>query len=118
MFRVSIFQRLIVIVVITLTGLTACRAPFQVRVTDFRGGARPSFYEGEALKMYVDWDKEDREKAVSCQVLDTYSGESKWEGQASIPAVENSSLEMMPFDPPPPFRRSTRPEGGCVSLDM
>ena len=52
--------------------------------------------------MYVDWDKEDREKAVSCQELDTYSGESKWEGRASIPAVENSSLEMMPFDPPLP----------------
>ena len=52
--------------------------------------------------MYVDWDKEDSEKAVSCQVLDTYSGESKWEGRASVPAVENSSLESMSFDPPLP----------------
>ena len=57
MFRFSMFQRLIVIVVISLMGLTACRAPFQVRVTDFRGGARPSFYEGEALKMYLHWDE-------------------------------------------------------------
>ncbi len=52
--------------------------------------------------MYVDWDKEDREKAVSCQVLDTYSGESKWEGRASVPAVENGPLETMSFDPPLP----------------
>ncbi len=96
------FKRFAVISVVALMGLAACRHPFQVRVTDFRGGASPSFFQGESLKMGVHWDQEDANKAVRCQLLDTNTGESKWEGGASVPVVENGSLETLAFDPPLP----------------
>ena len=102
MSRTTIFQRLAVISVVALMGLAACRAPFQVRVTDFRGGARAYFYEGEALKMNVHWDKEDGDRDVSCQVVDTFTGETEWKGLATVPIVENGSLEAISFDPPLP----------------
>ncbi len=102
MHRLTRFQRLAVFSVLAMMGLAACRAPFQVRVTDFRGGARPYYYEGEALTMYVHWDKEDGDRDVSCQVVDTITGETEWQGLGSVPIVENRSLETISFDPPLP----------------
>ncbi len=100
--RSKSFQRLALISIVAFMFSSACRAPFEVRVTDFRGGSRPAFYEGEALKMNVQWDKEDRDSTVSCQVVDTYTGETKWRGLAMVPTVENGSLNTLSFDPPLP----------------
>ncbi len=103
MHRSTSFQRLAIVSAIGLMLLVACRAPFQVRVTDLRGGARPYFYEGESLKMHVHWGQEARDMAVICQVLDTYRGETKWQGRSTVPNVETGSLEVLSFDPPLPL---------------
>jgi hypothetical protein len=100
--RSTIFQRLAMISVVALIGLAACRAPFQVRVTNFWGGERPYCYEDEALKMYVHWDKENGDRDVFCEVLDTFTGETEWKDLATVPIVENGSLETISFDPPLP----------------
>ena len=100
--RSTSFQRLAMISIVVVVFLAACRPAFQVWVTDFRGGARPSFYEGEPLKMYVHWDREDRDKAVNCQVVDTFTGETNWKGQAIVPAAETGALQALVFDSPLP----------------
>ena len=97
------FQRLVILAVAALLLLPACRAPFKVRVADFRGGVRPAYYEGEALDLQVRWDAgSDKNKAVSCQVLDTFSGRAVWKGSATVPEVQAGSLETLTFDPPLP----------------
>ena len=95
------FQRLVILAVAAFLLVPACRAPFKVRVTDFRGGVRPAYYEGEALDLQVHWDAvRDKNKEVDCQVLDTFSGTAVWKGTATVPEVHAGSLETLIFDPP------------------
>ena len=96
------FHRFAIVSATALVLLGACRAPFAVRVSDFRGGARPAFYRGEALRMDVQWGAEDKDKAVSCQILDTFSGRPHWRGTAIVPEVRTGSLTTLAFEPPLP----------------
>ena len=97
------FQRLVILAVAAFLVLPACRAPFKVRVADYRGGVRPAYYEGEALDLQVHWDAvQDKNKEVGCQILDTYSGAAVWQGTATVPEIQAGSFETLAFDPPLP----------------
>ena len=94
------FQRLVILAVVAFLGLQACHSPFNVRVADLRGGVRQAYYTGEALDLQVRWDAvRDKNKAVGCQILDTFSGAAVWEGTATVPEVQAGSLETLTFDP-------------------
>ena len=96
-------KRLILSAVVAGLTLVSCRAPFRTNVADFRGAARPSFYEGESLNLQVGWDaKHDNGKQVGCTIVDTYTGISEWTGTAEIPIVLPGSLKTLDFDPPLP----------------
>ena len=49
--------------------------------------------------MDVQWAEDDVEKAVNCQVVDTFTGETKWQGLATVPSVEAGPLAALSFDP-------------------
>jgi hypothetical protein len=97
------FQRLVLIAGAAFLFLPACHAPFQVSVTDYRGRIRPTYYAGQALDLQVHWDgRRDKNKAVNCQILDTFAGTTVWKGTATIPEVQGGSLKTRTFEPPLP----------------
>ena len=113
------FNDLVILAVVAFLVLQACHAPFNVGVADIRGGVRQAYYTGEALDLQVRWDAvRDKNKAVGCQILDTFSGTAVWEGTATVPEVQAGSLETLTFDPPLPRDGQFGPEGRRLPLGL
>lgn len=77
------------------------RAPFNVTTTDLEGNGRAYFANDEAIMLRVSWDeKYDADGSVECILLNSFNGETLWQGKTKIPStIESRKISELDWQP-------------------